>query len=197
MWLCGSCQASRHFVETLQKHATPLLFLCCRWAEHSTNCVVKDRLETPASVRRPTKVTGRRECNPTLRPFWVKAEHSRYLTALISLAIWRPCGYVSGWRFFSFSVAIVPASSRRSSLVPTRMIGVLGQWWLTSGYHFARTFSYEAGLINEKQIRKTSVWGYDSGLQTHSFERQPPLGYSRKLRGHNARLAWDADRSRS
>lgn len=27
------------------------------------------------------------------------------------------------------------ASSRRSSLVPTRRVGVFGQWWLTSGCH--------------------------------------------------------------
>lgn len=58
-----------------------------------------------------------------------------YLTALISFAIWRPCGYVSGNIFLSFSIAMVPLSSRRSSFVPTRMLGVLGQWWLTSGYH--------------------------------------------------------------
>jgi len=30
---------------------------------------------------------------------------------------------------------MVSLSSRRSSFVPTRTIGVEGQWWLTSGYH--------------------------------------------------------------
>lgn len=75
-----------------------------------------------------------------LRPFCVSAEHSRYLTALISLAIARPWGYVMGANLFSFSFSTVSLSSRRSSLVPTRMIGVLGQWWLTSGYHCKKTF---------------------------------------------------------
>ncbi len=66
------------------------------------------------------------------------------------------CGYVMGLRRLSLSFSIVSLSSLRSSLVPTRMMGVLGQWWLTSGYHFVRTFSYEAGLTNEKQMRNTS-----------------------------------------
>eukprot|EP01137_Pigoraptor_chileana_P030683 Opistho-2@17519 len=101
--------------------------------------------------------------NTVLRPFCVSAEHSRYLTALTSLAICRPWGYVMGASFFSRSFSMASLSSRRSSLVPTRMIGVLGQWWLTSGYHFALTFSNDAGEMSEKQMRKTSVWGYDRG----------------------------------
>lgn len=36
------------------------------------------------------------------------------------------------------------------------MMGVLGQWCRTSGYHFARTFSNDAGLTREKQIKNTS-----------------------------------------
>ena len=36
---------------------------------------------------------------------------------------------------FSLSFSVVSLSSRRSSLVPTKMMGVFGQWWLTSGYH--------------------------------------------------------------
>lgn len=121
-----------------------------------------------------------------------------------------------GVSFFSFSFSMVSLSSLRSSLVPTRMMGVFGQWCLTSGYHwthktypiyhdniqhrsemdmqfqscmhwaehdivilrskaliisarlvlpytsgnkaltFARTFSKEAGLTREKQMRNTS-----------------------------------------
>lgn len=33
-----------------------------------------------------------------LRPFWVRAEHSRYLTAPMDLAIWIPWGYWIGDR---------------------------------------------------------------------------------------------------
>lgn len=43
-----------------------------------------------------------------------------------------------GVSFFSLSFSIVSLSSLRSSLVPTRMMGVLGQWCLTSGYHCGR-----------------------------------------------------------
>lgn len=83
--------------------------------------------------------------------------------------------------FFSFSLSIVSLSSRKSSFVPTKIIGVLGQWCRTSGYHyrdvfskytiylvlikeivifiyltFARTFSNDAGFTKEKHIRNTS-----------------------------------------
>jgi hypothetical protein len=44
-------------------------------------------------------------------------------------------------------------------LVPTRRIGVFGQWWLNSGYHLADTFSNEEGEMIEKQSKKTSVCG--------------------------------------
>ena len=45
------------------------------------------------------------------------------------------CGYVMGDNFFSFSFSFVSLSSLKSNLVPTNIIGVLGQWCLTSGYH--------------------------------------------------------------
>ena len=91
-----------------------------------------------------------------LSPFCVNAEHSRYFTLETSFAICKPCAVVIGAIFFSFSFSTVSLSSRKSTFVPTRIIGVFGQWWLTSGYHFARTFSYDAGLVSEKQIKKTS-----------------------------------------
>ena len=73
--------------------------------------------------------------NTCLSPFCVRAEHSRYLTDPTSFIICRPWGYVIGANFFSLSFSIVSLSSLRSSFVPTKMMGVLGQWWLTSGYH--------------------------------------------------------------
>ncbi len=124
-----------------------------------------------------------------MRPFCVRAEHSQYLTAPISLPMLTPWAKVMGASFFSRSDWIVSALSRMSSLVPTRIMGVFGQWCDTSGYHYTnsssgnvrvsktarlkrnpqwsrtleRTFSYEAGEIMEKQMRKTSVCGYDRG----------------------------------
>ena len=73
--------------------------------------------------------------NTVFSPFCVSAEHSRYLTALTSFCIDKPWGYVMGASLFSFSFSVVSLSSRKSSFVPTRMMGVFGQWWLTSGYH--------------------------------------------------------------
>lgn len=40
-----------------------------------------------------------------------------------------------GASFLSRSRSMVSLSSRRSSLVPTRRMGVWGQWCRTSGYH--------------------------------------------------------------
>ena len=61
-----------------------------------------------------------------LRFLCVRAEHSRYLTALISLATCTACSYCMGcilrWR----SCSLTSGSSRKSSLVPTRMMGTPG-----------------------------------------------------------------------
>jgi hypothetical protein len=37
---------------------------------------------------------------------------------------------------FSRNPWMVLGSSRKSSLVPTRMIGMFGAWWEISGYHY-------------------------------------------------------------
>ena len=73
--------------------------------------------------------------NTLLRFLCVRAEHSRYLTALISLATCTACSYCMGcilrWR----SCSLTSGSSRKSSLVPTRMMGTPGAWCSISGYH--------------------------------------------------------------
>lgn len=74
--------------------------------------------------------------NTFFRPFWVRAEHSTYFTARSSRASFSACSTVIGfWRFFA-SFSIVVASSRRSTCVPTRRNGVLGQWCVISGTHY-------------------------------------------------------------
>lgn len=117
--------------------------------------------------------------NTILRPFRVSAEHSTYLTARIVLHSCLPCALVMGVWFRSLRLIIVFRSSRKSSFVPTRMIGTFGQWCFTSGYHWNkqryyyplrgqlknilltlwRTFSNEFGSTREKQMRKTFVSG--------------------------------------
>ena len=98
------------------------------------------------------------------RPFWVRAEHSRYLRsetwatlakayrnrtkkgrisyciAFISFARCIPWGYDIADIFFAWSCSVVFLSSRRSSFVPTRMIGISGAWWDISGYHWITDF---------------------------------------------------------
>ena len=48
-------------------------------------------------------------------------------------------------------------------LLPTRMMGTLGQKCLTSGVHFSGMFSKLSGESILKHIRMTSVSGYDRG----------------------------------
>lgn len=125
--------------------------------------------------------------NTCLSPRCVNAEHSMYLTARILFANFWPCSRLSGDNPCSASAFSVSRSSRKSIFVPTRIIGASGQWCFISGYHFDVTFSNEEGLKKSeirgfwflrwfsfkrksnylatlKQIRKTSVCGYESGL---------------------------------
>ena len=95
--------------------------------------------------------------------YWVKAEHSTYLTAPSSLAIRSPSSLLTGCILCLANLSLTAASSRRSTCVPTIRQGTPGQWWWTSGNHFSLTFSNDAGEVTEKQTRKTSVCGYDSG----------------------------------
>lgn len=57
--------------------------------------------------------------------------------------------------FLSFSMASL--LSRRSNLVPNKMIGVLGLCCRTSGTHLTRTLSKDSGFTKEKQIINTSL----------------------------------------
>jgi len=79
------------------------------------------------------------------------------------LAISSPSSAEIGVWFFSRNFATVFGSARKSSFVPTRIIGAPGEWCLSSGHHLALTFSKEEREMSEKATRKTSVCGYDSG----------------------------------
>ena len=79
--------------------------------------------------------------NKFLRPRCVSAEHSRYLTALILLAIFMPCSRFTGLWPICASCESVSRSSRRSVLVPTRIMGTSLQWCRISGAHLTSTFS--------------------------------------------------------
>ena len=81
-------------------------------------------------------VTYRMASSKTLfRLRWVRAEHSRYLCARISLATANACSYETGSIFRARRASVVARSSRRSSLVPTRIMGTLGAWCSISGNH--------------------------------------------------------------
>ena len=73
--------------------------------------------------------------NTFFKPFCVNAEHSTYFTALSSLDNFSAPSTVMGFCLFLDNFSIVPASSRKSTCVPTRRKGVFGQWWVISGTH--------------------------------------------------------------
>jgi hypothetical protein len=73
--------------------------------------------------------------NTLFRFRWVRAEHSRYLWARMSLAITRAWSYETGSMRLARRLSSVAGSSLKSSLVPTRMMGTDGAWWSISGNH--------------------------------------------------------------
>lgn len=61
--------------------------------------------------------------NTCLRPRWVSAEHSMYLTARTLFASFWPCSRLRGARPCSCRAFSVSRSSRRSILVPGNLVG--------------------------------------------------------------------------
>jgi hypothetical protein len=91
-----------------------------------SDCILRDK-NSATHLMASSKTLLRLRC--------VRAEHSMYLTALISLATLIACSYWMGAIFFCLRLSLVPSSSRRSSLVPTRMMGTPGAWCSISGCH--------------------------------------------------------------
>ena len=60
--------------------------------------------------------------------------HSMYLAPILAATAW-PCSGVTGVRPCVLKSSMQLRLWRRSDLRPTRMIGVVGQKWRTSGYH--------------------------------------------------------------
>lgn len=52
----------------------------------------------------------------------------------------------------------------KSSFVPTNNLGTFSQKWVTSGSHLSWTFVNDVRKLIAKQIKTTSVSGYDKGL---------------------------------
>lgn len=81
--------------------------------------------------------------NTLFKFLWVRAEHSKYLCARISLATTLAWSYVTGSILLDLRDSLVGSSSRRSNFVPTRMIGTPGAWWEISGNHLNSIESVE------------------------------------------------------
>ena len=79
----------------------------------------------------------------------------------------------------SFSFSTVFLSSRKSNLLPTRIIGVVFKYSRTSLNHFSLTFSKLADSTRENEIITTSVWGYESHIGT--FWLFPTFNYDRNF----------------
>lgn len=118
-----------------------LLLPCipCRWTEYCTDRFVKHIFQAFLSVFFfPTKLhisAKKEEMEKEVGKTYVRLEASKYLTAPISLAHRTPISKLIGWKRRSFRREMVTASSRRSSLVPMRRMGVVGAWWRISGIH--------------------------------------------------------------
>jgi len=68
-------------------------------------------------------------------PFISLEEHSMYLAPIL-VATDLPCCCVTGVRPCVFRSSMHVRLCRRSDLRPQRMMGVVGQKWRTSGYHW-------------------------------------------------------------
>ena len=90
----------------------------------------------------------------TPRP--LNAEHSAYPLAPIFLAVFKPSSALTRGLPFRGSCLL---SSRRSSLAPTRRMGVPGQKLFSSGYHRSLIFLRDIGSSTEKHNKNTSVCG--------------------------------------
>lgn len=86
----------------------------------------------PCSSTATTVLTARENTSSTPRISLLL--HSTY-DAFMRLAIISPCSWVTGVRPWVLSSSMQFRLPRRSDFKPTRIIGVVGQKWRTSGYH--------------------------------------------------------------
>lgn len=124
-------------IAVLQDDTLLLLWLTLLrpWAQDST---VRDK-SVSKLLTSLEHITYRIASSKTLFRFLcVRAEHSRYLCARISFATISAWSYDTGSIRFWRRLSRVPASSLRSSFVPTKMIGTDGAWWSISGNHCSR-----------------------------------------------------------
>lgn len=85
------------------------------------------------------------ESKASFRFFWVSAEHSAKPTAPISWARRWPSSVLTGRSWFCARWINTCTSSLRSSWVPTRTKGALGQSWRISGTHLLTRLRKEQG----------------------------------------------------
>lgn len=165
------------FPETFLQNAAPSLptFLWF-WSENRADRLVENLLEPTLRQCRTfhifdgpylSKKWKLREPRTKFK-FWTKENCELwrnfcffYLQTLF--ANFCPCSRFMALNPCSAKRVRVSLSSRKSIFVPTRIIGASGQWCFISGYHLLVTFSKEDGLVTEKQMRNTSVCGYDKG----------------------------------
>lgn len=135
-----------------------------RWFECSHDSLRAYSISSELRGQDPRKEPKKHTSSKTsFKPVWVFAEHSTYLNAPSSHASSSPSSLVIGFRLCLCSFSFTSGSSRKSIWVPTMRQGTPGQWRESSGNHFSFTFSKEVGEVTSKQIRKTSVRGYDRG----------------------------------
>lgn len=171
---CDTVFTAKSLRTRLQKETFSLSLPDRLRSQHSSDSLIKHL----RGERADCEDTGGEDSPTCLRPLWVRAEHSRYLTDRILFASFCPCSLLMGEWPLSARACRASLSSLRSILVPENKkifffsetffcvqllpinkMGASGQWCLISGHHFEVTFSKDDGLTTEKQMRKTSVCG--------------------------------------
>lgn len=93
------------------------------------------RFCAPSSSSRPLTAVSMAVSKISCTPFISFDEHSMYMAPILS-ATARPCCCVTGVRPWVLRSSMQVRFVRRSDFRPQRMMGVVGQKWRTSGYHW-------------------------------------------------------------
>lgn len=135
----------------------------------------------------PVRIASSNTC---FRPFCVSAEHSTYLMAPTSAARRSPSSVENGHLPSARKRDFHSSLSRRSHLVPTRMMGTADAWCLISGHHFDLMFSYDVGL----QERRTTQVDSDTSFsrQTKLFRRHAATGSCVANKPHDGKANHEA-----
>ena len=136
-----------------------------------------------SSSSRPRTAMSMAVSKISCTPFISFEEHSMYIAPIFS-ATARPCCCVTGVRPWVLRSSMQVLLLRRSDLRPQRMMGVVGQKWRTSGYHYDTSVeSRNKWMLNNTpcQERSRESWG---SRWRNRRKANPSLGMKEVSTGH-------------